>query len=288
MPTPLLVSAAWLADQLGTPNVRPVDVRWYLAERGKGRDEYREAHIPGAAYMDIDDDLAAPAWDGPGRHPLPAPEAFATVASRAGIGPETHVVAYDASGGAAAARLWWLLRYFGHERVSLLDGGWQAWQAGGYLTEAGEATIARASFTPRPQPGMVVNADEMERLRHQPGTLLLDARAPERYEGRIEPIDTQAGHIPGARNAPYASNVQSDGTWKNPDELRKWYDALGTDTAEQVVAYCGSGVTAANTVFALHLVGRTDALLYEGSWSDWSSDPERPVATGTEDHKVTR
>ena len=279
---PALVSAEWLVARLGDPTVRPVDVRWYLTEPGRGRAEYQQGHIPGAAYMDIDGDLAAPPGQGPGRHPLPAATTFAAAASRAGIGDETHVVAYDASGGAYAARLWWLLRYFGHTRVSLLDGGWPAWREAGYPTDIETPTFAPASFTAVPHPEMVVDADAVDRLRRDARALLLDARANERFEGRVEPIDPQAGHIPGARSAPFAGNLRDDGHLKSADELRDRYLALGADAAERVVCYCGSGVTAAHDILALHLVGRTDALLYEGSWSDWCSDPARPVATGPE------
>jgi len=282
MTTEPLVSAEWLAAHLDDPSVRPVDIRWYLNEPGRGRAEYLQAHIPGASFLDVDDDLAAPRGQGPGRHPLPAPEAFAAAAGRAGIGPDAHVVAYDASGGGYAARLWWLLRYFGHERVSLLDGGWQAWQAGGYPTEAGVATTDPAVFTPRPRPEMVVDAATVDALRGDPRALVLDARAAERYEGRVEPIDPQAGHIPGARSAPYGDNLRADGRMKSPTELRERYDSLGAGAAQRVVCYCGSGVTAAHDIFALFLAGYPDALLYEGSWSDWSSDSTRPVATGTE------
>jgi thiosulfate/3-mercaptopyruvate sulfurtransferase len=279
---PTLVSAEWLAAHLENPAVRPVDVRWYLTEPAKGRTEYAQAHIPGAPFMDMESDLTSPRGQGPGRHPLPTPEAFAAAAGRAGIGDETHVVVYDSSGGAAAARLWWLLRYFGHPRVSLLDGGWPAWQAAGYLTETSAPSIPQASFTAAPHPEMVVDADAVDRLRRDPRVLLLDARANERYEGRVEPIDPQAGHIPGARSAPFAGNLRDDGHMKSADELRDRYLALGADAAEQIICYCGSGVTAAHDILALHLSGRTDALLYEGSWSDWSSDPARLVATGPE------
>jgi thiosulfate/3-mercaptopyruvate sulfurtransferase len=279
---PALVSAEWLAARLGDPAVRPVDVRWYLTEPTKGRAEYQQAHIPGAPFLDIEHDLAAPRGQGPGRHPLPTPEMFAVAARQAGIGDETYVVAYDSSGGAAAVRLWWLLRYFGHARVSLLDGGWPAWREAGYPTESSAPAIAPASFTAVPHPEMVVDADAVDRIRRDPRTLLLDARASERFEGRVEPIDPQAGHIPGARSAPFASNLREDGHMKSPDELRDHYLALGADAAERVVCYCGSGVTAAHDVLALYLVGRTDAQLYEGSWSDWSGDPTRPVATGPE------
>jgi thiosulfate/3-mercaptopyruvate sulfurtransferase len=275
-----LVSVEWLAAHLGDPAIQLVDVRWYLTEPGRGRSEYAAGHIPGAVFMDVDRDLSAPRGQGPGRHPLPSPEAFAAVVSRAGIGADTHVVAYDATGGAYAARLWWLLRYFGHEHVALLDGGWPAWQAAGHGVEQATPQVAPATFTPFPHPEMVVDAARVDALRRDPRALVLDARANERYEGRVEPIDPQPGHIPGARSAPYAANLQDDGTLKLRDELRNRYIDLGADTAATIACYCGSGVTAAHTICALHLAGRTDALLYEGSWSDWSSDPSRPVATG--------
>lgn len=278
-----LVTVVWLNDHLADPNVLPVDVRWYLTERGRGKIEYAAGHIPGAHYLDVDDDLAAPRGQGPGRHPLPTREHFAAVASRIGITPGTHVVAYDASGGAYAARLWWLLRYFGHERVSLLDGGWPAWQAAGYPAETVTPAHAASSFVAVPQPAQVADATAVERLRHHPGTLLLDARTPERYEGQIEPIDAQAGHIPGARSAPYAGNLRADGTFHSASVLRARFAALGADAANPIVCYCGSGVTAAHDIFALYMAGRTDALLYEGSWSDWSSDATRPVATGPDE-----
>lgn len=280
MTTEALVSPEWLADNLADPAVRLVDVRWYLGEPGRGRAEYLEAHIPGSAYMDIDEDLAAPR--GPGRHPLPSPEAFAEAAGRAGIGPGAYVVAYDSNGGSYAVRLWWLLRYFGHPRAALLDGGWPAWRDGGYPTLSGAETIAPARFTPRPHPEMAIDAMAVDALRRDPRALLLDARATERYEGRTEPIDARAGHIPGAISAPYAANLRPDGRMKSPEDLRAHYAALGAGDAERVACYCGSGVTAAHDVFAMHLAGFPDALIYEGSWSDWSADPQRPIATGPE------
>lgn len=282
MSTPLLVTPDWLAERLGEPRVRPIDVRWYLTERERGKREYLEGHIPGAAHLDIETDLAAAAYDGPGRHPIPAAAVFAATMAQAGIGADTHVIAYDSSGGAAAARLWWLLGYFGHTDVSLLDGGWMEWLARGYLTESGLATVAPAQFTPRPHDNLVIDAASVEALRHNPATLLLDARAAERYEGRVEPIDKRAGHIPGAKSAPYAANLNQDGSFKTAAELKARYDALGAAQATQIVCYCGSGVTAAHDLFALRLAGY-DGLLYEGSWSDWSSDPARPVAGGVEE-----
>jgi thiosulfate/3-mercaptopyruvate sulfurtransferase len=283
MTTDSIVSPEWLLENLKNPHLRIVDVRWYLTEPGRGRGEYLAAHIPGALYMDIDTDLSAPKGQGPGRHPLPSPQAFAATAGRAGIGPETYVVAYDSAGGANAARVWWLLRYFGHARAAVLDGGWDAWQAAGGPVEAGETAVEPATFTTRPNKTMVVDAAAVDRLRHDQRALVLDARATERYEGRVEPVDPRAGHIPGAVSAPHAGNLGPDGRLLSAEDLRARYAALGADRAETVVCYCGSGVTAAHNVLALHLAGR-DALLYEGSWSDWSSDPERPAATGPEEH----
>jgi thiosulfate/3-mercaptopyruvate sulfurtransferase len=232
--------------------------------------------------MDLDADLAAPRGQGPGRHPLPTAEVFARAAGRVGIGSDTHVIAYDASGGAYAARLWWLLRYFGHSNVSLLDGGWPAWQAAGFPTTLEAPTITPATFVAVPHPEMVVDAAAVDALRRDPRALVLDARLAERYEGKVEPIDPQAGHIPGALSAPYPGNLCDDGRMKNAEDLRERFLALGADSADAIVCYCGSGVTAAHIVLALHIAGRTDALLYEGSWSDWSSDPTRPVAIGPE------
>ena len=282
MTTDMLVSTEWLATHGDDPQVRVVDVRWYLTEPGRGRKDYEEAHIPGAAYMDVNGDLAAKPGEGPGRHPLPTAAAFAASAGRAAIGSDTHVVAYDASGGAYAARLWWLLRHFGHEQVSLLDGGWMEWLARGYPLENSLPAITPAVFTPHPRAGWVVDAASVEALRHSAGALILDARAAERYEGRVEPVDPRAGHIPGARSAPFTANVREDGSFKSLDELRERFAALGADAANPVVCYCGSGVTAAHNIFAMTLAGLPEPLLYEGSWSDWSSDPERPVATGEE------
>ncbi len=278
--TPLLVTAEWLSQNLHTANLRIIDVRWYLTEPGRGYAEYTDAHIPGAVYLDIDSDLSAPRGKGPGRHPLPSAEAFEATASHTGIATDTHVIAYDSVGGGYAARVWWLLCYFGHKRVSLLDGGWQAWQAAGLPEEQAIPSIIPTVFKAQAQPAMVVDADRVEQLRTQPGTLLLDARAAERYQGLTEPIDMRAGHIPGACSAPFAGNLSQAGLMLAPKQLRERFEALGVEQTTQVVSYCGSGVTAAHNVFALELAGYPAALLYEGSWSDWSADPDRALATG--------
>jgi thiosulfate/3-mercaptopyruvate sulfurtransferase len=278
---PQLVSAEWLAEHLD--GVRVCDVRWSLLDKGKGRTAYGAGHIPGAVFLDVETDLAAPRGEGPGRHPLPRAEVFAGAMSRAGIGPGTHVVAYDFGDGSTAARLWWLLRYFGHEPVSLLDGGIARWTAEGRPLETGTPAIAPATFVATPNPAMFIDADAVERLRKDPRALLIDSRAAERYEGRTEPVDPVAGHIPGARNRPYGANVRSpgDSRFLEPAQLRAAFEQLGAGSADPVVLYCGSGVNACQNVFALKLAGLGDGLLYQGSWSDWCSVPGRAVGTGS-------
>ena len=275
----MLVSTTWLAERSNDERVRVADVRWYLFEPAKtGHGEYAHGHIPGAVFVDMDADLSGHDRGGPGRHPLPAAAAFAAAMSRAGIGAETHVVAYDDCGGANAARLWWLLRYFGHDKVSLLDGGIAQWIAEHRPLETQVPRVASSAFAPHPRPQMVVDKAAVNSLRDDSRALILDARVPERYRGEVEPIDVRAGHIPGATNAPLAGNLRgaADLRFLPRDELRARYEKLGAGQAERIVAYCGSGINASQTLFALHLAGFTDVLLYEGSWSDWSRDPSLP------------
>ncbi len=276
-----LVSTEWLDQHLDDAQVRVVDVRWYLFDRDKtGRSEFLKGHIPGAVHMDIEHDLSSPRGKGPGRHPLPTPEIFADAASQAGIAKDTHVIAYDDLGGASAARLWWLLRYFGHERVSLLDGGITAWVAEGRPLETAIRSFPQTRFIAKPNPQMVVDGEMVDTLRQAPQALVLDVRVPERYQGKIEPIDPLAGHVPGAKNAPIQGNLRPDQRFLAHVELRRRFEELGAKEGTTIVSYCGSGVNACQSIFALHLAGFKDTLLYEGSWSDWSSTPGRPVATG--------
>ncbi len=282
MAVPPLVSTDWLAAHQNDPGVRVADVRWYLFDKDKtGHTEYERGHIPGAVFFDLDLDLAAPRGQGPGRHPLPAPKVFADAASRAGIGPDTHVVAYDDRAAASAARLWWLLRYFGHDRVSLLDGGITQWIAEGRPLETAVPDIRPAPFRPWPRREMVADRALVDAVRRDPRGLVLDVRLPERYQGKIEPIDPRAGHVPGARNAPIGDNVRSavDQRFRPAGELTARFEQLGAHRADKIICYCGSGVNACQGIFALHLAGFS-AILYEGSWSDWSSDPALPSATG--------
>jgi thiosulfate/3-mercaptopyruvate sulfurtransferase len=280
---PPLVSTEWLAARLDDPSVRIADVRWYLPHLGKsGRAEYERRHIPAAVFVDLDRELAAPPGSGPGRHPLPSARQFESAMSRAGVGRETHVVAYDDTGGSTAARLWWLLRYFGHSRASVLDGGLTKWLAEGRPVTAHVPTPPPATFKASPGQARVVDKAAVQRLSADPAAVLLDARAAERYEGRVEPIDARAGHVPGARSAPYTGNVSAgdEPVFLPPERLRERYAALGVTPDRAVVAYCGSGVNACHTLLALEVAGFPQGVLYQGSWSDWSADPSLIAATG--------
>jgi thiosulfate/3-mercaptopyruvate sulfurtransferase len=273
----LLVSPAALAEELASePGPVLLDVRWRLGGP-PGLDAYRDGHLPGAVFIDLDRDLAAPPGPG-GRHPLPDPAAFQEAMRAAGVSQDRPVVVYDDRDATAAARAWWLLRYYGHQNVRVLDGGYQAWLAAGLpVSEAGPAGPP-GDFTARPGHMPVLDAAGAESTART--GLLLDARAGERYRGEQEPIDPVAGHIPGAVSAPTAGNVNPDGTFRSPAELAARFAALGAGTrAGSVGAYCGSGVTAAHEVLALAVAG-LPAALYVGSWSNWITDPTRPVATG--------
>ena len=247
-----------------------MDCRFVLGKPGAGREAYEQGHIPGAAFLDVDTDLAGE--PGPrGRHPLPDADRFEASARRAGIGRETCVVAYDESGEGGAARLWWLLRHFGHGDVAVLDGGLKAWRDEGGALTAGTEEVEEGDFAARPRAGDTVSAGDIAEAAPRPGAAagsraaaglrLLDARAPERYRGEVEPIDPVAGHIPGATNVPFAE-IAPDGRFLPSDELR---ERLGTDP---FVAYCGSGVTACVLVLAGEVAG-VEGRLYPGSWSEW-------------------
>ena len=279
MPLGPLVSVDWLAANLS--RVRLADTRWYLPGAGKiGRAEYAAGHLPGAVFLDLDEDLADPPSRARGRHPLPSAERLAAALSRAGISDGEDVVAYDDVGGAIAARLWWLLRAFGHRGgAAVLDGGIAAWRAAGHAVTTVAPHPAPGSFHARLDPTRVVSRDEVDRLRRSASAVVLDARAPERYAGVTEPIDARPGHIPGARSAPFADNLE-DGRMRAPADLRARYAARGASPGTTVAAYCGSGVTACHTLLALELAGLPGALLYDGSYSQWAADDTLPVATG--------
>jgi thiosulfate/3-mercaptopyruvate sulfurtransferase len=272
-----LVSPAALADMLASASPPVVlDARWRLAGP-PAYDDYREGHVPGAVFVDLDADLAAAPGEG-GRHPLPDAAAFEAAMRRCGVSGRSTVVVYDAADATAAARAWWLLRYFGHDAVAVLDGGFRAWVAAGLPVTVDVPVVTPGDFVARPGGMPVLSAGEAaEVARHG---VLLDARAAERYRGEVEPIDPVAGHVPGAVSAPTAGNVGPEGTFLAVDALRDRFAALGVSSEVPVGAYCGSGVTAAQEVLALRLAG-VDAALYAGSWSEWVTDPARPVETGS-------
>lgn len=266
MPATTLIDATTLAGHLDDPSWAIVDCRFDLADTARGEHAYRAAHIPSAVYAHLDRDLssAVPVTDR-GRHPLPSPAAMTRLFGRLGIGDATQVVAYDDTNGHYAARLWWMLRYMGHDAVAVLDGGWPAWLAAGLPTRDGVETREPALFTGEPHLDRLVVLDEVPA---QP--LLVDSRAPERYRGEVEPLDPVAGHIPGALNRPYDANW-SGGHWRAPDELAAEFTALlGKTPPEQATFYCGSGVSACVNLLAMVHAGLPEGRLYVGSWSEWS------------------
>lgn len=277
LPGPL-VSVDWLASNLTDPGLRIADVRWSLAGP-PGRELYADGHLPGAVFLDADRGLSSPG-EGPGRHPVPTAAKLAGVLGSSGIGDEHAVVAYDDAGGSIASRLWWLYRHFGHDGAcAVLDGGIDAWTDAGHSLTPDLPDHAAATWTPGEPVDDLLGTDAVAAMLGGE-TLLLDARAAERYRGETEPIDPRAGHIPGAVNAPFAANLAPDGCFLPPDALRARYESLGAGQ-RPVVAYCGSSLSATHDLLALTLAGFTGARLYEGSWSDWSSDPARPAAAGT-------
>ncbi|GIF77351.1 sulfurtransferase [Asanoa siamensis] len=260
------------------PGTSVLDARWRLGGR-PGREDYAEGHIPGAVFVDLDTELAgAPGRHG--RHPLPDPATLQAALRAKGVTNDKPVVVYDAGDGQAAARAWWILRWAGHRDTRVLDGGLQAWRDQGHpiTTETPEITHGDIDVKPGALP--TLTADDAAKLAKQ-GTLL-DARVAPRFRGEIEPVDPVAGHIPGAVNRPTTDNTTTDNKLRAAADLKQAFAASGVRDDEPVGAYCGSGVTAAHTVLALHRAGRTDAALYVGSWSDWVTDPSRPVATGGE------
>ena len=278
-----LISAADLMAHLNDPNWVIVDTRFALADFTLGRRKYLDLHIPGAVFADLNLDLAAPHIPGAtGRHPLPSVEQAAAVFARLGISHGVQVVAYDDAGGAlAAGRVWWMLRWLGHNQVAVLDGGWQAWQPAGYPVRSGEETNPQGVFVPHPRPGLLVTTAQVDAMRHDPAYLVIDARAHERYLGQNETIDPVAGHIPGAISAPYLHNLAPDGRFLPVDELRKRYEGLlASIPVENTATYCGSGVTSIHNLLAMQHAGFGEGGLYVGSWSEWIVDRTRPVATG--------
>ena len=280
----MLVSSRQLSGHLGDPTWIVFDCRHDLTDLAKGERVYREGHIPGAHFANLEIDLSGEKNGQNGRHPLPPPAAFTAFLARHGVTPSSTLVAYDDVGGQFAARLWWLARWIGLTNIALLDGGLQKWSVDGH-------SLSREVPVPRPAPLRghadaltVMSADEVQsRLNDDQAMILIDARAPERYRGEVEPMDPVAGHIPGAYNRFYKENLNADLTMRSPAILHAAFaKLLGTTAAEHAVHQCGSGVTACANIFAMEYAGLSGSKLYAGSWSEWVSAPSRPVAKGAQ------
>lgn len=278
----MLIRTDDLASHLNDPSWVIFDCRHDLVDHGKGERLYRENHLPGAHFASVETALAGSKTGKNGRHPLPTPEAFAEFLARCGVTRASKIVAYDDAGGLYAARLWWMARWIGLENVALLDGGWQKWTAE-------NRAVTTAVPTPKPVPALAVTmdrtavlsaADVLNRLS-DPSSALIDARAGERYRGEVEPMDPVAGHIPGALNRFYKTNLKADLTFRPADELKTEFRTLiGSRAPERIAHQCGSGITACANLFAMEYAGLPGSKLYAGSWSEWVSDPTRPVARG--------
>ena len=275
-----IISPKELYEKLGRQTWVIVDCRHNLGHPYSGMEAYKKSHIPGASFAHLDHDLSGRIIPGEtGRHPLPSIVKMTQRFSSWGISDGIQVVAYDDRSGATASRLWWMLRYLGHDRVAVLDGGWRAWLEAGYPTETAIVGAGPRVFKPREREDWIVDAAHIENRLGADNFLIVDSRGPKRYSGVDDPIDPVAGHIPGASNFPHTDLVNPDGTWLSPDELEKRFDQLvGNDEADEVVFYCGSGVTACRNLLAHYHAGLGDAKLYPGSWSDWITDPDRPIA----------
>jgi thiosulfate/3-mercaptopyruvate sulfurtransferase len=288
-----LIDAATLQTLLGAPRSPAalilLDCRFDLTAPDAGGRAYLAGHIPTARYVDLNRDLSAPVSAASGRHPLPSPERMAARFEALGIREHSQVVVYDEVNGSFAARAWWLLRWLGHLEVAVLDGGMKAWRAAGGALESGGTTqpadsglaASGAASSPRFDAQAVVGSDELAELLKERHRLLVDARAPERFAGTVEPIDPVAGHVPGAVNHPFSTNLAGDGRFLPPEELeRRWRERLNGVSPADTIAMCGSGVTACHNLLALEIAGLPGAKLYAGSWSEWIRDPKRPVARG--------
>lgn len=276
-----VITTNQLEPHLEEANWAIFDSRFDLVQPHWGEEQYLIEHIPGAAYVHLDDNLSAPRSGTNGRHPLPGIEVITKYFSELGIDDDTQVVIYDSRGGGIAARLWWMLKYLGHEAAAVLDGGFPEWKRLGLPIHANRESRIPRQFVPRLKPDLRVVADEVLERRSQGSSLVLDSRAPERYRGEEEPFDPIAGRIPGAINRFWQMNLGVDGCFRSPDILRAEFDTLiGGFSSTDTIVYCGSGVTGCHNVLSMAYAGIQGVRLYAGSWSEWSSDPNRPIETG--------
>ena len=277
----LLISTQELADRCGDANVLICDCRHDLMDLEKGRRAYAEGHIPGAHFLHLDEDLSGKKTGKNGRHPLPTIDAFGKKMGNIGINGTQRVIAYDDAGGPYAARLWWLLRWLGHDQVAVLDGGINKWLAEGRATDRNAPAARPMTFAAKQKHDMTVDADFVMTNIKQLASVVVDARAPERFRGDTEPIDPVAGHIPGALNRVFKNNLNADGTFKTAVTLKQEFsELLRGKLPGQVINQCGSGVTACHNLFAMEIAGLGGSKLYPGSWSEWCADPARPVVKG--------
>ncbi|AIQ68674.1 sulfurtransferase [Paenibacillus graminis] len=291
------VTRRWLLARLYEPEQTIVDCRFTLGKPEAGRESYEQEHIPGAVYLDLEHDLSSPVGEHGGRHPLPEPQVLAARLAKLGIGNHSRIVAYDDESGMNAARLWWLLRYLGHEQVFILEGGFSAWKAEKFPVTDHQPVRVPSTFEPKVQPQMLADVDQVRQVSEQTvnggthaGThvsvsdaasalpILIDSRANDRYHGKNETLDKKAGHIPGALNYFWKDTQNADGSFKSAEQLAEHFAELDKDAG--IIVYCGSGVTACPNVLALEKAGFKNVRLYAGSWSDWISYEENPVATG--------
>jgi len=273
-----IVSQEWLFEHGTDEHIIIADCRFVLGDPDAGQARYDEDHIPGAVYFDLEKHLSAPKQEHGGRHPLPDLKTLSKRLGEAGISKDSTVIAYDDQGGAMASRFWWLLKFLGHDNVYVLDGGYTKWKEAGYPVTEEPAAPHAAQFEPHPRPHMSVSAEDVKRRLGQPGTVLIDSREEKRFLGVEETIDKKAGHIPGARHYFWKDVLTSQGNWKTAEELQAHFAGLPRN--EEIIVYCGSGVTACPNVLALSEAGFTNVKLYAGSWSDWISYPDNPIATG--------
>ncbi len=285
MPYKTLISTHDLTDYIDNTDWVIVDCRFDLADASWGKRQYLESHIPGAVYAHLNSDLASPVIPGAtGRHPLPDIDEVAKKLSAWGIDQLTQVIVYDQDSGMFAARLWWLLRWLGHEKVAVLDGGWQKWKRDGLPVQNEIPAKEPATFIPRLQTGLIADVDDVIACQNNPNQKLLDARSADRFRGENETLDPIAGHIPGAISVPLMDNLDADNCFRPASELEgRFRDILDKTSAKEAIVYCGSGVTTAHNILAMVHAGMDEPRLYAGSWSHWITDPSRPVSTGEKD-----